>query len=98
MIRRNYAEDVRWADGEETVTGQDRLQEKAQELLDGQLAGLDFSQSGPVYQAGNMGFLAWDVFPPGDEAGTPLVSGFDVALVENGVITELFTVVTKQPG
>mgnify|MGYP001209786731 CR=1 FL=1 len=39
VIRRNYAPDVRWADGEETVTGQDRLHEKAQELLDGQLAG-----------------------------------------------------------
>ena len=98
VIRCNYAPDVRWADGEETVTGQDRLHEKAQELLDGQLAGLGFSQSGPVYQAGNMGFLAWDVFPPGDQSGTPLVSGFDVALVENGVIAKLFTVVTTAPG
>ena len=98
VIQRNYASDVRWADGDETVTGQDRLHEKAQELLDGQLAGLGFSQSGPVHQVANMGYLAWDVFPPGGEAGTPLVSGFDVALVENGVIAQLFTVVTKQPG
>ena len=45
-----------------------------------------------------MGFLAWDVFPPGDQSGTPLVSGFDVALVENGVVAQLFTVVTTQPG
>ncbi|MGW6374836.1 nuclear transport factor 2 family protein [Rhodococcus sp. NPDC055112] len=34
VVRRNYAPDVRWADPEETVVGQDRLHEKAQELLE----------------------------------------------------------------
>lgn len=64
VVRRNYAPDVRWSDAEETVVGQDRLHEKAQALLDGPLAGLNFVQSGPVRQTANMGFLAFDVFAP----------------------------------
>ena len=98
VIRRNYAADIEWADAEETVVGQDRLHEKAQALLDGQLAGLSFTQSGPVHQVANMGYLAWDVFPPGGESGEALVSGFDVALIADGVITQLYTVVTREPG
>lgn len=100
-IRRNYATDVRWSDSDETVVGQDRLHHKAQALLDGQLAGLSFTPSGPVYQTANMGFLAFDVFAPGAEGAAPtqpLVSGFDVAIIDNDVIAELFTVVTKEPG
>jgi hypothetical protein len=98
VVRRNYAEDVRWSDAEETVTGQDRLHEKAQALLDGPLTGLSFVQSGPVRQTANMGFLAFDVFAPGEERSEPLISGFDVAIVENDRIAQLFTVVTKEPG
>ena len=98
VIRRNYSADVAWADAEETVVGQDRLHDKAQALLDGQLAGLSFTQSGPVHQVANMGYLAWDVFPPGSESGEPLVSGFDVAFIDDGVITQLYTVVTTAPG
>ncbi|AQT82619.1 hypothetical protein B1R94_06985 [Mycolicibacterium litorale] len=100
-IRRNYAADVRWSDSEETVVGRDRLHDKAQALLDGQLAGLSFTPSGPVYQTANMGLLAFDVFAPGagdSGGGQPLVSGFDVAIVEDGVISQLFTVLTKEPG
>ncbi|MDT2009431.1 nuclear transport factor 2 family protein [Rhodococcus opacus] len=41
VVRRNYAPDVRWSDPEETVIGQDRLHERAQELLDGPLSGLN---------------------------------------------------------
>ncbi|MCV7017538.1 nuclear transport factor 2 family protein [Mycolicibacterium aichiense] len=98
VVRRNYAPDVRWSDAEETVVGQDRLHEKAQALLDGPLAGLNFVQSGPVRQTANMGFLAFDVFAPGSAGTEPLISGFDVAIVENERIAQLFTVVTKEPG
>jgi hypothetical protein len=98
VVRRNYADDVRWSDAEETVTGQNRLHEKAQALLDGPLAGLSFVQSGPVRQTANIGFLAFDVFAPGEERAEPLISGFDVAIVENDRIAQLFTVVTTEPG
>lgn len=98
VVRRNYAQEVRWSDAEETVIGPDRLQEKAQALLDGPLAGLSFVQSGPVHQVANMGLLAFDVFAPDSDGTEPLISGFDVAIVENERIAQLFTVLTKEPG
>lgn len=97
VVNRIHAPDVRWADGEEVVVGRERLHAKAQQLLDGPLAGLGFTKSGQVHQVANMGFLAFDIFAPGASEGEPLVSGFDVALVENGVIAQLFTVLTKEP-
>ncbi|WP_027502057.1 nuclear transport factor 2 family protein [Rhodococcus sp. UNC363MFTsu5.1] len=100
VVRRNYAPDVRWSDPEETVVGRDRLHEKAQELLDGPLSGLTFTQSGSVHQTANLGLLAFDVVPL-DRAGAgsrePLISGYDVAIVEDDVIAQLFTVITKSP-
>lgn len=95
VVRRNYASDVRWSDAEETVVGQNRLHEKAQALLDGPLAGLEFTQAGPVHQVANMGYLNFEVYAPGTT--DVLVAGFDVALIENGVIAQLFTVVTQEP-
>ncbi|MGW4341095.1 hypothetical protein ACWEK5_51470, partial [Rhodococcus koreensis] len=77
---------------------------RAQELLDGPLSGLTFTQSGPVYQTANLGLLAFDVVPLDRAAGTgagssePLISGYDVAIVENDVIAQLFTVITTVPG
>ena len=96
-VRRNYAENVRWSDAEETIIGQGALHEKAQALLDGPLAGLSFVQSGPVRQVANMGFLAFDVFAPNSDGTEPLISGFDVAIIEDDRIAQLFTVVTKEP-
>ncbi|MFD9666975.1 nuclear transport factor 2 family protein [Rhodococcus sp. NPDC059968] len=100
VVRRNYAPDVRWSDPEGTVIGQDRLHERAQELLDGPLSGLTFVQSGPVYQTANLGLLAFDIFPldRAADAGSsePLISGYDVAIVENDVIAQLFTVITTR--
>lgn len=95
VIRRNYAPHVRWSDAEETVVGHDRLHEKAQALLDGPLAGLDFVQAGPVHQVANMGHLNFEVYAP--STTDVLIAGFDVALVEDGVIAQLFTVVTQEP-
>ncbi|MBO0676157.1 nuclear transport factor 2 family protein [Mycolicibacterium sp. S2-37] len=91
-IRRTYATDVVWTDAEEQVVGHDRLHAKAQALLDGPLAGAHFAKSGEVRQVGNMGYLAFDVIPDG--ADTPVASGFDVAIVEGGLIAKLYTVLT----
>jgi hypothetical protein len=41
-----------------------------------------------------LGFLAFNVVKPD---GTPQISGFDVAIVRDGVIAELYTVLTDQP-
>jgi hypothetical protein len=94
-IRRTYAADVRWADEAGVVVGHDRLHAKAQELLDGPLAGLSFRAAGPVHQAQEMGYLAWDVVAGG--SSDAVISGFDVAIIEHELIDQLFTVVTTTP-
>jgi hypothetical protein len=49
-----------------------------------------------VYQTRGFGYLEWNVVAPGSDA--PIVSGFDVALIADDRISQLFTVVTKTPG
>lgn len=94
-IADTYAPDVRWTDDEGVSVGHAALDAKAQALQDGQLAGLSFIKAGPVHQTRGLGYLAWHVVTPGTEA--PIVSGFDVALVNEDRITDLFTVITSVP-
>lgn len=94
-IADTYAPDVRWTDDEGVSVGHEALDAKAQALQDGQLAGLSFIKAGPVHQTRGLGYLAWHVVTPGTEA--PIVSGFDVALVNEDRITGLFTVITSAP-
>ena len=54
--------------------------------------GLVFTKASPVYQTLDFGYLAWHLGP---EGGDPVTSGFDVAIVRNDVIAELYTVITK---
>jgi hypothetical protein len=95
-IEQTYTPDVRWTDDEGVSIGVDQLNIKAQALQDGQLAGLSFVKAGPVYQTHGIGYLAWNIVAAGSD--TPIVSGFDVALIADDRINELFTVLTKTPG
>ena len=90
-----YSPQVRWTDDEGVSVGHDALNAKAQTLQDGQLAGLSFVKAGPVHQTRGFGYLAWNVVAPGSDA--PIVSGFDVALINDERITDLFTVITASP-
>jgi hypothetical protein len=94
-IAQTYSPDVRWTDDEGVSVGHEALDAKAQALQDGQLAGLSFVKAGPVYQTRGFGYLAWNVVAPGTDA--PIVTGFDVALVHDELITDLFTIVTAAP-
>ncbi|CAM2910502.1 hypothetical protein BST27_10390 [Mycobacterium intermedium] len=94
-IRDTYAPDVRWTDDEGVSIGHEALNAKAQALQDGQMAGLSFVKAGPVYQTTGFGHLAWQVFAPGSD--TVIVAGFDVALISDGLITHLYTVITAAP-
>ena len=67
------------------------MNEKARTLLDG-LPGFVFSAAGPVHISGDMGVLA---FIMGLPEQTPAVSGFDVAVVSDGRIAALHTLVTE---
>jgi hypothetical protein len=75
--------------------GHDALNTKAQQLLDGPLAGLVFVKTGAVYGTTGLGFMAFDLIADGGD--TPVVSGFDVAAINDHRISELWTVLTKPP-
>jgi SnoaL-like domain len=90
-IARTYADDIRWTDDDGVTTGRDALDAKAAELQ-AKLGDLQFIATGPVYQTLGLGYLAFQLVKPGSSA--PEVSGFDVAIVRDGIIAELYTVLT----
>ncbi|CAN5171799.1 hypothetical protein BH09ACT8_BH09ACT8_10360 [soil metagenome] len=92
-IDRTYAADVEWTDDEGVVTGREALALKATALR-GTLTGLEFTTAGPAHELAGFGYLAWNLAPPGGEA---VVSGFDVVLARDGLISALYTVVTTTP-
>jgi hypothetical protein len=93
-IERIYASDVRWTEDAGIVVGHDALNARAV-ALQSQLEGLVFTKAGPVYQTLGFGYLAWQLGP---ESGDPVATGFDVAIVSDGLISELYTVITTQSG
>ena len=89
-IASTYAPDVRWTYDEGFSVGREALEAKAK-ALQSQMQGLVFAKASPVYQTHGFGYLAWKLGPDG---GDPVASGFDVAIVRDGVISELYTVIT----
>jgi len=89
-IESTYAADVRWTDDEGTSVGREALEAKAR-ALQSQMQGLVFTKASPVHQTRGLGYLAWKLGP---EGGDPVASGFDVAIVRNDLISELYTVIT----
>ena len=90
-IAKTYTDDVVWTDEEGVTVGRDALAAKAQQLLDG-MQGLVFSKVGHVQKARNFGHLAWELGPPGRD---PVATGFDAAVVTDGRISALYTVITR---
>ena len=91
-IVRNYTEDVTWTDPAATTHGREELNERASELLDG-LPGFVFAAGGPVHVSGDLGLLAFNLGLPEQP---PAVSGIDVAIVRDGQIAVLHTLLTAQ--
>ena len=89
-IERIYAPDVRWTDDEGITVGREALEAKAT-ALQSQMEGLVFTKASPVYQTVGLGYLAWKLGPDG---GDPVATGFDVAVVRDDLIYELYTVIT----
>lgn len=92
VIARNYTEDVIWSDPDGTTQGHEALNERAQKLLD-RVPGFVFSAAGPVHVSRDLGLLAFYLGVPEQP---PTVSGFDVALVRDGRIAVLHTILTAQ--
>jgi SnoaL-like domain len=91
-IESTYSEDVRWTDDEGTTVGREALEAKAI-ALQSQLHGLAFTKASPVYETHGFGYLAWKLGPDGGDA---VASGFDAAIVRDGLISDLYTVSTSQ--
>jgi len=94
MINTIYSADVRWTDDEGSTVGREALDAKAT-ALQSQMQGLVFTKAGPVYQTLGLGYMAFELGPPG---GEPVACGFDVAVVRNELISELYTVITGPRG
>lgn len=90
VVAQTYASDAVFHDPERTVTGREAISAAAQAVLDG-APGFVFAPRGPLYEsAGSLGALPWQFGP---EGGDPVVTGMDIALVEDGLIATLHTVV-----
>lgn len=87
--QRTYAADVRWTDAEGVITGHAALEAKCAGLQAG-IGDLQFEPVGPVHQLSGFAYLAWQLV--NSTEGLPQMTGFDVALINNGLITDLWTV------
>jgi len=81
---------VLWTDPDGTTEGRRALNEQAQKLLD-RFPDFVFTAAGPVHVSGDLGLLAFNMGVPGQP---PAVSGIDVALVREGRIAVLHTLLT----
>ncbi|BBY26841.1 nuclear transport factor 2 family protein [Mycolicibacterium sediminis] len=88
-IERTYASDVRWTDDEGVSTGRAALDAKCV-ALQANLGDQQFAADGPVRSLEGFGYLGWHLLDPA--TGQPVLSGFDTALIADGVITDLWTV------
>ena len=91
-IERNYTEDVIWSDPDGTTQGHQALNEQAQKLLD-RIPGFVFAAAGPVHVSRDLGLLTFNLGIPEQ---TPAVSDVDVALVRDGRIAVLHTLLTAE--
>ena len=86
-IERNYTEDVTWTDPDGTTEGRQAMNDRAQKLID-RSPDYVFSAAGPVLLSRDLGLLAFNLGVPEQP---PAVSGIDVALVRDGRIAVLHT-------
>lgn len=87
-IERTYAADVRWTDEDGVITGREALEAKCV-ALQSNLGELQFVSAGPVHALPGFGHLGWQLVTAD---GNVAMAGFDAALVKDGVITDLYTV------
>ena len=83
----NYTEDVIWSSPEATTHGHAELNAGAQKLLD-RTPDFVFTAAGPVHVLRDLGYLA---FTYGMPEQPPVSLGYDVALVREGRIAVLYT-------
>jgi SnoaL-like protein len=92
VIAHNYTEDVIWSDPDGTTQGREALNEQAQKLLD-RMPDFVFTAAGPVHVSRDLGLLAFNLGVPEQP---PAASGIDVAVVRDGQIARLYTLLTAE--
>jgi SnoaL-like protein len=92
VIARNYTEDVIWSDPDGTIQGHEAMNEQAQKLL-ARMPDFVFSAAGPVHVSRDLGLLSFNLGVPKQP---PAVTGVDVALVRDGRIAVLHTLLSAQ--
>jgi hypothetical protein len=95
VIAENYAEDVVWHEPDRIIRGRKDLERRAEELR-GENPGWVFRPAGPASELDDIGHLGFQ-YGPADQP--PTASGMDIARTRDGVIIELYTIVTaiRQP-
>ena len=91
VIADSYAEDVVWHEPDRKIYGRKDFERRATELL-AENSGWTFRTAGPAVELDDIGQLPFDWGPAGEPA---VVSGMDIARTANGVIIELYTIVTE---
>ena len=91
-IAANCTDHVIWTDPDPTTQGRRALNERAQKLID-RSPDFAFSAAGPVHVSRDLGLLAFNLGVP---ERPPAVSGIDVALVRDGRMARLYTILTAE--
>jgi hypothetical protein len=91
-IERTYTEDVTFIDPEGAFVGRQALNNQAQKLLDGVMAGFVLEEDGPRYEGTDIAVLAWRFGPPGH----PVARGIDILTIRDGRVTVVRTLIASQ--
>lgn len=87
LITATYASDIVFNDPEGSVTGREAFTAKVAALLAGS-GGLTFSLRRPVQESAGLGVAMWQLGPAGQP---PVATGMDIALVRDGLIATMWT-------
>ncbi|MEV6591766.1 nuclear transport factor 2 family protein [Streptomyces acidicola] len=90
VITENYAEDVVWHEPDRITRGRKDLERRAEELR-AENPGWVFRPVGLASELDDIGHLGWE-YGPADQLA---VAGMDIARTKDGVIIELYTIVTE---
>lgn len=93
-IHGTYAANVRWTDAEGVTTGHAALEAKCVALQAG-IGELQFEAVGPVHELPGFAQLAWRLVDATD--GQVQMTGFDTALIQDNLVTDLWTVLIPPP-
>jgi hypothetical protein len=92
-IGRTYTEDVTFIDPDGEFVGWQALNDQAQHLLDGLVAGYVFEEDGPRYEVADTAAMAWRFGPP----GKPVARGLDVLTIRDGRVSAVLTLISPEP-